>query len=54
MARQRPCTTSTTCMASLYEQGWRQGSILEATLPFDAVILGPTGHPERCQGEHSS
>ena len=41
-------------MASLYEQGWRQGSILEATLPLDAVILGPTGHPERCQGEHSS
>ncbi len=40
-------------MASLYEEGWRQGSILEATLPLDAVVLGPTGNPERRQGEHS-
>ncbi len=40
-------------MASLYEEGWRQGSILEATLPLDAVVLGPTGHPERRQGEHN-
>jgi hypothetical protein len=39
-------------MASLYEDGWRQGSILEATLPLDAVILGPTGYAERRQGEH--
>ena len=39
-------------MASLYEEGWRQGSILEATLPLDAVVLSPTGHPERRQGEH--
>jgi len=40
-------------MASLYEEGWRQGSILEATLPLGAVVLGPTGRPERLQGEHS-
>lgn len=39
-------------MASLYEAGWRQGSILEAVLPLDAVGLGSTGRPERLQGEH--
>ena len=30
-------------MASLYEAGWRQGSIVIAKLPFDAVVLAPSG-----------
>lgn len=40
-------------MASLYEAGWRQGSIVEANLPLDAVVLGArSGLPERCEGQH--
>lgn len=39
-------------MVSLYEEGWRQGSILEAVLPLDAVVLCTTSRPERLQGEH--
>lgn len=40
-------------MASLYEQGWRQGTIIEATLPLDEVILDETaGRADRRQGEH--
>ena len=40
-------------MASLYEAGWRQGSIVEADLPLDAIVLGTvSGRPERCEGEH--
>lgn len=34
-------------MASLYEAGWRQGSILGLELPMDSVVLGGTGQPER-------
>jgi len=40
-------------MASLYEAGWRQGSIVAADLPLDAIVLGArSGQPERCEGEH--
>jgi hypothetical protein len=39
-------------MASLYDAGWRQGSILAATLPFDAVVLAPNGQVERQQQDH--
>ena len=30
-------------MASLYEAGWRQGSIVEVELPLDTVVLGSSG-----------
>lgn len=40
-------------MASLHEAGWRQGSILEAELPLDAVVLNESsGKPERRPGRH--
>jgi|SRR5450755_926596 hypothetical protein len=39
-------------MPSLYEAGWRQGSIVAATLPFDAVVVDPAGQVIRQQGEH--
>ncbi len=39
-------------MASLYASGWRQGSLLAATLPFDCVVLGDGNEPVRRQGEH--
>jgi len=39
-------------MASLYEAGWRQGSIVEFELPLDAVVLGQSGIPERSRGSH--
>jgi hypothetical protein len=39
-------------MASLYEAGWRQGSIVEYELPLDAVIVGASGSPERLPGNH--
>jgi hypothetical protein len=39
-------------MASLYEAGWRQGSIVEFELPLDAVVLGESGIPERLPGSH--
>lgn len=39
-------------MASLYEAGWRQGSIVEFELPLDAVVLGQSGIPERSRGLH--
>ncbi len=40
-------------MASLYEAGWRQGSILEADPPLDAVVLDKTsGQPVRRAGRH--
>jgi hypothetical protein len=39
-------------MASLYDAGWRQGSIVEFELPLDAVVLGGSGVPERSQGLH--
>jgi hypothetical protein len=41
-------------MASLYEEGWRQGTIFETALPMDAVVLGESsGRPERRLGDHS-
>lgn len=40
-------------MASLYAEGWRQGSIFEAPLPMDAVVLSEAGLPERRTGSHS-
>lgn len=39
-------------MASLYAAGWRQGSILVAELPLDAVVLDASGRPSRDQREH--
>jgi hypothetical protein len=39
-------------MASLYTSGWRQGSLLAATLPHDSVALGDGDAPVRRQGEH--
>lgn len=39
-------------MASLYAEGWRQGSILVADLPLDSVTLGNDGQPVRNQGQH--
>jgi hypothetical protein len=39
-------------MASLYEAGWRQGSIVIATLPFDAVVLDPSGQVVREHRDH--
>jgi hypothetical protein len=40
-------------MPSLYEAGWRQGSIFVGTLPFDAVVVDAAGQVVRQQGEHS-
>jgi hypothetical protein len=40
-------------MGSLYEAGWRQGSIVEIELPLDVVVLGSSGQPERLAGAHS-
>jgi hypothetical protein len=39
-------------MASLYARGWRQGSILVAELPLDAVVLSLERLPGRQQGSH--
>lgn len=39
-------------MASLYEDGWRQGSIVEVDLPLDAIVLGGAGRPERASTDH--
>lgn len=39
-------------MASLYEAGWRQGSIVKYELPLDAVVVGASGSPERSPGTH--
>lgn len=39
-------------MASLYEAGWRQGSIFVASLPFDAVVLDASGQVVRQQRDH--
>lgn len=41
-------------MASLYEAGWRQGSIVEYELPLDAVVVGSSGSPERSTGSHGA
>lgn len=40
-------------MASLYAAGWRQGSLLTASLPFDSVVLDAGGRPVRAQDEHN-
>lgn len=39
-------------MASLYGDGWRQGSIIEVDLPLDAIVLGDSGRPERASTDH--
>jgi hypothetical protein len=39
-------------MASLYEAGWRQGSILAASLPFTAVVLDASSQPVPQQSDH--
>lgn len=40
-------------MASLYDEGWRQGTIFGAVLPLDAVVLNQSsGEPERRVGSH--
>jgi hypothetical protein len=41
-------------MASLYETGWRQGTILVAMLPLDAVVMDAQGDPARRQAMHGS
>ncbi len=41
-------------MASLYADGWRQGSIIQATLPLDGVVLDGDGRPCRDQSDHGS
>lgn len=40
-------------MASLHAGGWRQGSILVAELPLDAVVLSLEGQPDRRLTTHS-
>lgn len=41
-------------MPSLYDQAWRQGTIFNAALPLDSVILGEaSGLPERRLSTHS-
>lgn len=39
-------------MTSLYDYGWRQGSIFNADLPLFAVVLGSSGEPEPDQSSH--
>lgn len=40
-------------MASLYEEGWRQGTFFEAMLPSDVVVLSESsGRPERRTRSH--
>lgn len=41
-------------MASLYETGWRQGSIVEVEFPLDTVVLGASGHPEPSSTPHGA
>lgn len=41
-------------MVSLYDRGWRQGSILTARLPLVGVLLGPDGVPAKDEREHSA
>jgi len=40
-------------MASLYAEGWRQGSMFTCELPLDSVVLDIGGAPGRHQTEHS-
>lgn len=39
-------------MASLYAEGWRQGSLFTAELPLDSVVLDADGALRRHQTEH--
>jgi len=41
-------------VASLYKAGWRQGSILIAQLPLDAIVLDSVGRVARRQSDHGS
>lgn len=40
-------------MTSLYDEGWRQGTIFRADLQLDAVVLGSTGTPECSSTTHA-
>lgn len=40
-------------MASLYQEGWRQGTVFMAGLPLDTIVLSESSRPARRQGEHS-
>lgn len=40
-------------MTSLYDNGWRQGSIFDFELPLNAIVLGDSGSPELDRGVHS-
>jgi hypothetical protein len=41
-------------MASLYDEAWHQGTIFEAALPLDAVVVSESsGRPERRVGTHN-
>jgi hypothetical protein len=39
-------------MVSLYDDGWRQGTIFEADLPLVAITLGSSGSPEPMRSSH--
>lgn len=39
-------------MGSLYDAGWRQGSILYASLPFDGVIVDDKGEVTADRSDH--
>ncbi len=39
-------------MVSLYDDGWRQGTVFAAELPLDAVVLSAAGRPERRTAGH--
>jgi hypothetical protein len=41
-------------MASVYDEDWRQGTIFEAVLPLDTIVLGESPRqPERHMGTHN-
>ena len=37
---------------SLFDAGWRQGSLLEATLSLSAIVVSPEGVPETASWQH--
>ncbi len=39
-------------MTSLYDDGWRQGTIFDADLPLAAVVVGLSGDPEPASNSH--
>lgn len=40
-------------MTSLYDDGWRQGTIFEANLHLATVVLGSSGDPEPASHPHT-